>query len=115
MPRRVLVIEDNGALRFALQVMLETEPGVERVETAPSGESALQTAPGLDPDVIVTDHGLPGISGPELATEMRRSCPHARIVSFSGSDEKAPWADVSVIKGTPTSIEDLRAAVGTSS
>ena len=111
MARRVLVIEDNGALRFALQVMLESEPGIETVETAPSGETALQAAPVLNPHVVVTDHGLPGISGADLADALRVTCPDARIVSFSGTDERAPWADERVVKGTANAIEDLRAAV----
>ena len=115
MARRVLVIEDNGALRFALQVMLESEPGIEKVETAPSGEIALQAAPLLNPHVVVTDHGLPGISGAALAEAIRTACPGARIVSFSGSDERAPWADDRVVKGTANAIEDLRAAVGRTS
>ncbi|HET7481570.1 MAG TPA: response regulator transcription factor [Actinomycetota bacterium] len=111
MARKVLVIEDNGALRFALQVMLENEPGVQRVATAPSGEAALRLAPDLDPDLVVADHGLPGISGADLARELRVSCPDAQIVSFSGSDTPAPWADYRIVKGTATALDELRAAV----
>ena len=111
MAHRVLVIEDNGALRFALRVMLEFEPYIEKVELVPSGEAALRVVLELDPHVVVTDHGLPGMSGEELAGMIRDRCPHARIVSFSGSDETAPWADESITKGNATAIEDLRAAV----
>ena len=109
---RVLVVEDNGALRFALEVMLEYEPNIECVETVPSGEHALRVAPSLNPDVVVTDSGLPGLSGEEVATRLREMCPAARIISFSGSDDPAPWADEKITKAGPNSIEDLRAAVG---
>jgi DNA-binding NarL/FixJ family response regulator len=108
---RVLVVEDNGALRFALQVMLEYEPTVERVETVPSGEHALRVAPDLKPDVVVTDSGLPGLSGEEVATELRDICPDARIISFSGSDNPTPWADEKITKAGGNSLEDLKAAV----
>ena len=109
---RVLVVEDNGALRFALEVMLEYEPNIERVETVPSGEHALRVAPQLDPDVVVTDSGLPGLSGEEVAMRLREICPGARIISFSGSDNPTPWADEKITKAGPNSIEDLKAAVG---
>lgn len=114
MSRRVLVVEDNGALRFALRVMIEAETGIDEVETVPTGERALALVPDLDPDIVVTDHGLPGIQGEELAGRIRELCPHAHIISFSGSDALTPWADVRIVKGTPTAIEDLRAAVGRS-
>ena len=111
MAHRVLVVEDNGALRFALKVMLEFEPYVEQVETVPSAEHALRVAGDLHPDVVVTDHGLPGLSGKEMASQMRYLCPDARIISFSGSDEDAPWADCKITKAGSNAIEDLRAAV----
>ena len=111
MAHRVLVVEDNGALRFALRVMLETEPYVEDVETVSSGEAAISVAGQFHPDVIVTDHGLPGLSGEEAAKRMRELCPNARIISFSGTDESAPWADERVTKGAGIAIEALRAAV----
>lgn len=111
MAHRVLVVEDNGALRFALRVMLEYEPYVDRVETVPSGEQALRVAPELDPDVVVTDSGLPGLSGEEVAARLREMCPGARIISFSGSDGPAPWADCKITKAGSNAIEDLRAAV----
>ena len=111
MSHRVLVVEDNGALRFALRVMLEVEPYVERIETVPSGEHALRIAPELKPDVVVTDSGLPGLSGEEVAAKIRSVVPEARIISFSGNDRITPWADERITKGRPTAIEDLRAAV----
>ena len=112
MSHRVLVVEDNGALRFALEVMLEYEPYVEKVATVPSGEHALRVAPDLQPDVVVTDTGLPGLTGEEVARRLRTICPNARIISFSGSDGPADWADEKIVKGGPSALEDLRAAVG---
>ncbi|MBW3594861.1 MAG: response regulator transcription factor [Actinobacteria bacterium] len=111
MGHRVLVVEDNGALRFALRVMLEYEPYVDAVETVPSGEQALRVAPDLKPDVVVTDTGLPGLSGAEVAERLRSICPNARIISFSGADGPAPWADCKITKAGSNAIEDLRAAV----
>ena len=91
--------------------MLEYEPDVEQVETVASGEHALRVAPDLKPDVVVTDSGLPGLSGEEVASQLRDMCPSARIISFSGSDNPTPWADEKITKAGPNSIEDLKAAV----
>lgn len=111
MAHRVLVVEDNGALRFALRVMLEFEPYVEKVELVPSGEHALRVASELQPDVVVTDTGLPGLSGEEVATRLREVVPEARIISFSGADKPTPWADERITKASFDSLERLRAAV----
>ena len=111
MAHRVLVVEDNGALRFALRVMLEFEPYVDVVETVPSGEHALRVAPELKPDVVVTDSGLPGLNGEEVASRIRQVVPDARIISFSGADKPAPWADEKITKASFDALERLRAAV----
>ena len=111
MAHRVLVVEDNGALRFALRVMLEFEPYVDQIETVPSGEHALRIAPELKPDVVVTDTGLPGLSGAEVAARLRGIVPNARIISFSGSDKAVPWADEKITKAGMDALEKLRAAV----
>ena len=41
-----------------------------QVETVASGEHALRIAPDLKPDVVVTDSGLPGLSGEEVAKRL---------------------------------------------
>ena len=58
---RVLVVDDEGPMRRALEINLSTR-GFE-VLLAPTGEEALRMAAADHPDVVLLDLGLPGISG----------------------------------------------------
>jgi len=59
--RRVLVIEDDAAIRKLLSTRL-TERGFEAIEAA-DGETGLQLAEQRDPDLVLLDLHLPGIDG----------------------------------------------------
>jgi DNA-binding response OmpR family regulator len=67
---RVLVIEDEKNLADLLRGYLERE-GFE-VHRAFDGESGLETARRLEPDVVVLDWMLPGLDGMEVLRELRR-------------------------------------------
>src|SRR5687767_12847517 len=109
--RRVLVIEDDAAVRLALEVFLASEAGVAEVATAPDGDTGVDTARSLRPDVIVTDSTMPGMSGQELGQALRTSCPDATIISFSGLVRDAAWADHRIQKGGPDTFDELARAV----
>lgn len=76
-PRRILVIEDNHDSAEVLQTFLEIN-GHETVIRY-SGESGLETAKQIAPDVIICDISLSGkMDGYEVAEEIRR---HAQTQS----------------------------------
>ena len=57
---------------------------------ASSGEEALNLLEtGLMPDLIVTDHLMPGMSGTALARAVRAQLPSARLLIVSGYAEAA--------------------------
>jgi signal transduction histidine kinase/ActR/RegA family two-component response regulator len=66
---RILVIEDNADQAESLAMVLRLS-GYE-VETAPDGPSGLAMAAQLQPRVVVCDIGLPGMSGYEVAAQLR--------------------------------------------
>lgn len=82
-PRRVLLVEDEVVLRMSTTDMLERLGCF--VAGAGSGEQALEMlAHGGAFDLLVTDLGLPGMSGEELASEVRRRFPRLPVVIASG-------------------------------
>ena len=109
--RRVLVIEDDPAVRLALEVFLSAEDGVAEVFTAEDGDRGIEGARRLNPDVIVTDSSMPGVAGSELGRSLRDSCPAATIISFSGLIQDAPWADHRIQKGGAETFDELARAV----
>jgi len=67
--RRILLVEDSTDSREALLRIFQRRECV--VRTAASGEEALELALREPPEIIISDIGLPGISGLELLTQLR--------------------------------------------
>ena len=77
---RVLIAEDQSMVLGALRALLEIEADLEVVATARTGTEALELATTQQPDVVVTDIEMPGMTGLELAAELGRRGSAARIV-----------------------------------
>lgn len=77
---RLLLVDDHMILREGLRALLELQPGLEVVGEAGTFEEAVALAIALQPDIVLTDIGLPGRSGLLLVRELRKVCPAARIV-----------------------------------
>ena len=77
---KVLIAEDQAMVLGALGALLDIEPDLQVVAQAPSGSEALKAALTLRPHVVVTDIEMPGLSGLELANELRRRGSSARII-----------------------------------
>jgi CheY-like chemotaxis protein len=67
--RRILVVDDNRDSASSLALLLGTFG--HEVHIAHDGPEALQRAREYRPDTILLDIGLPGMSGYEVASEMR--------------------------------------------
>lgn len=68
-PVRVLVIDDEPQIRAALRSVLRARHW--QVDLAESGEAGLEAAVTHTPDIVVLDLTLPGMSGFEVARELR--------------------------------------------
>src|SRR5262245_45738262 len=81
--RRVLVIEDSGDTRESLCLVLSLS-GCD-VRGAADGAEGLRQALEWRPDAVVSDIGLPGLDGWELARRLRAALGAAvRLVALSG-------------------------------
>ncbi|MDP2317281.1 MAG: sigma-54 dependent transcriptional regulator [Pseudomonadota bacterium] len=79
---RVLVADDDRAVRTALQVNL-SKAGYD-VTLVSSAEQALETLRGSAYDVLLTDVKMPGMGGMELLGEVRTHWPDVRVVVMTG-------------------------------
>jgi CheY-like chemotaxis protein len=78
---RLLVVDDDLSVGKLLQAIFESE-GWE-VEYAGSGEECLTMVRTAQPDVIVLDHMMPGLTGIETARQLRGAGFGKPIVLFS--------------------------------
>ena len=70
-PIRVAVVEDDRMVREVLEILLNGSPGFTCVAAYGNGEDALNGLPPLNPDVVLMDINLPGISGIECIVRLR--------------------------------------------
>lgn len=79
----VLIVDDESLIRTSLSLIL-TEVGY-HVRSAESGFSALFEIQRDLPDILVSDLNMPGLSGFELLSVVRRQFPSIRTVAMSGA------------------------------
>lgn len=87
---RVLVADDHTVVRRGLAALLAAPKyGIEVVGDAADGQSAVQQARELQPDVILMDLFMPGTSGIEATRLIRDESQGARILVLTSSGDEA--------------------------
>ena len=80
MNKKVAVVEDNNVLREQLIEILNSADDIHCVGAYASGEEALAHLPADNPDVVLMDIKLPGISGIECVAQLKRLMPAVQII-----------------------------------
>ncbi len=79
-PLRVLVADDHPFFRDGLRSLLASSPDTELVGEASTGEEAVSLAADLQPDVVLMDIQMPGISGIEATRRIVQDSPNIRVL-----------------------------------
>lgn len=79
---RVFVVDDERIIASTIAIILN-QHGFEAREFY-SGQTALDEIRLQPPDVVITDLVMPGMTGVELAVELRKNFPRCKIMLFSG-------------------------------
>jgi DNA-binding response OmpR family regulator len=78
----VLVVDDEGVIADTLAVILGQAGFMAMV--AYDGQSALELAKIVPPDLLLTDVVMPGMTGVDLAIALTRALPGCKVLLFSG-------------------------------
>jgi signal transduction histidine kinase/CheY-like chemotaxis protein len=106
---RVLLVDDDPRLVAVLADMLRSEG--HPVTTATDGEQALGLFDPARHDVVITDLGMPGVNGWELAGRVKERSPSTPVFILTGwgesvvTDESSQFVDRVIAK--PVSVESL--------
>ena len=114
--RKILVVEDDDSIRFLLRDLLQLHQ--HDVYLAPDGENALKYLQSENFDLLMTDLGLPGISGWELALASKRYQSEIRVMaitSWQGKEEKEKISQsgIDLFIWKPFRFDDVLAAIET--
>jgi DNA-binding NarL/FixJ family response regulator len=90
---RVLVADDQAAVREGLATLLDLTPGIEVVGEARDGEQAVQLVAEHGPDVVLMDLHMPGTDGIAATERISREHPDTRVVVLT------TYADDASIQG----------------
>jgi DNA-binding NarL/FixJ family response regulator len=85
-PVRLLIVDDHPIVREGLVAVLEDEPGLVIAGTAGSAEEGLRLARQVQPDVVLLDLELPGMSGVEAIPQLVAEGIGARVIVLTAYD-----------------------------
>lgn len=88
-PVRILLADDHVVVRHGLKRVIEDQPDLSVVAEAGDGESAVQRAVELKPDVVVMDISMPGMNGLAATRKLRQLQPKAAIVTLTRHTDDA--------------------------
>lgn len=88
MPIRILLADDHALIRSGLAALLGSQPEFQVVGEAADGFEAVRQAQLLQPDIVLMDIGMPGLSGVDAAREIRRRLPATRVLALTQHDEE---------------------------
>lgn len=84
---KVLIVDDHPLMRKGLIMSLEAEPDIQICGQASNAEEALSIAEAEEPDLVIVDISLPGMSGLELIKHMHAIRPNILTLVVSRHDE----------------------------
>ncbi len=84
---RVLLVDDQPAVRRGLGLRFQLEPDLEVVGEASTGREALALAQTLTPDVVLMDIAMPEMDGIAATAALRRVVPQSAVVILSIHDD----------------------------
>lgn len=76
----VAIIEDNPGLRRSLVRIISRAPDLKLIGDWPDGESALTAIETLRPQIVLMDINLPGMSGIECTSALKRLSPDSQVI-----------------------------------
>ena len=85
---RVLLADDHAVVRAGVRAVIAAEADMEVVGEAADGPAALALAETLDPDVVVADISMPGMTGVELTSRLRAATPGRKVLVLTVHEDR---------------------------
>jgi two-component system, NarL family, response regulator DevR len=84
---RILVADDHEVVRMGIKALLQQRPNFRVIAEAATGEDAVQQALSTQPDIVVMDIRMPGLSGVDACQQIVHQLPDTRVVILTSYAE----------------------------
>lgn len=86
-PLRIMLVDDHAVVRMGFRLLLDTTADLRVIAECGSGEEALRSYAGVNPDVTVLDLSMDGMGGLETLSRLLAKCPGARVLVLSAHED----------------------------
>jgi two-component system response regulator NreC len=86
---RILLADDHLTMRHGLKLLIDSQPDMTVIAEASDGDSAVQGALALSPDIVVMDISMPGTNGLAATRTLKQLRPDAAIVVLTRHGDDA--------------------------
>lgn len=86
-PITVVIVDDHSLIRQGIRAFFDTQPDINVVGEAASGDEAIRVCTELVPDVVLMDLLMPGMGGIECTREVKRISPATQVVVLTSFHE----------------------------
>lgn len=85
--QRIILVDDHEVVRIGLKTLLDRHPDFDVVGEASSAREAIEKTASLQPNVVVMDIRLPGMSGIDACEEIVKRFPDTKVLMLTSYAE----------------------------
>lgn len=82
-PIKVAIVDDDEGIRSSLAALIRRNPGFKLSGDYPDAETALKEIPRREPDVVLMDINMPGMSGVECVQQLKAALPKVQFLMLT--------------------------------
>jgi two-component system response regulator NreC len=80
---RLLLVDDHEIVRAGIRMLFLAEEDMEIVGEVGSGQAAIEAVGELEPDVVIMDVAMPGMSGIEATRQIKEASPDTTVLALT--------------------------------
>jgi DNA-binding NarL/FixJ family response regulator len=85
----IFLTDDHVVVREGLKALIRAQPDMDVIGEAGDGTSACEQVQKLQPDVVVLDVSMPGLSGAAAAERLHRESPKVKVLALTVHEDKS--------------------------
>ena len=85
---KLFLVDDHKILRSGLKLLIEDQKNMTVIGEAPDAKTALQQLKEVEPDIVLMDISMPGLSGIEATLEIKGLYPNVKVLILTMHDDE---------------------------